>query len=686
MTALRIKTLVAVDVGGTFTDLILLDASTGEIRLAKAPSTPPNYYEGVLNALEQVVGADFSGVDLFVHGTTVHLNALLERKGVPTGIVATKGFGDIYAIGRGSRPRAYDLHFRNPRPIVERKDIFEVTGRLDASGDELEPLSHADLDAAAAAATAKGLSSLAICFLNSYRNKAHEAEATAYLRKTAPHLFVTPSTEICREWREFERTSTAVINAYISPILQNYLRNLRAALRDRGFRKQVFLMQSSGGLISAEEAETRGALTLFSGPVGGNVGSKALSRVTGRRNLICIDMGGTSFEVSIIANGEAIAASERVVAGFPVLAPMVDVLSIGAGGGSLAWNDAGALRVGPQSAGAQPGPVCYGAGGTQPTVTDANLLLGRLRKDKAFAGIALRYDLAANAIADFGGQLGLSQGKMAEGIVQVINARMANAIRTMTVQRGLDPRDFALVAFGGAGPMHAVEIGRELNIDTTIVPNCAGAFSAWGMLKTEIRQDLIETELTQLHRADPASLKDKISRMEAELVSRVTTDEVDADSVLLIHALDLRYKGQEYFLTVPFDPETIGTPGFATDLKAMFDAQYERTYGHKNLAEAVDLVNLRVTAVAPLYPGASETAPDRFIGEEDAGTPLTQLAYFGGEARETIFTRRAAIKEGVATPGPLVIEEASATTVVPPGYSVTADPWGNLIVTRDTGV
>jgi N-methylhydantoinase A len=301
--------LVAVDVGGTFTDLILFDRVNGEMRLAKAPSTPPDYFLGVVNALTDVMGEDFGAVDLFIHGTTVHLNALLERKGVETGLITTKGFADVYAIGRGNRVRMYDLHFRKPEPIVPRDRIFEVEERLDADGEVLAPLAFADLDRALAAARAGNLRALAICFLHAYRNQEHEAAAAAYLREKAPDLFIAPSHEVCREWREFERTGTAVVNAYVSPILRNYLGLLAGALAARGFSRKIFLMQSNGGVIAAGDAETRGVLTLMSGPVGGNVGSHALSRLTGRPNLICIDMGGTSFEVSLIVGGEAAAAA-----------------------------------------------------------------------------------------------------------------------------------------------------------------------------------------------------------------------------------------------------------------------------------------------------------------------------------------------------------------------------------------
>jgi N-methylhydantoinase A len=420
----------------------------------------------------------------------------------------------------------------------------------------------------------------------------------------------------------------------------------------------------------------------MSGPVGGNVGAHALSRITGRPNLICIDMGGTSFEVSLIVGGEAAAATEKTIAGLTVLAPMVDVHSIGAGGGSIAWNDDGGLRVGPQSAGAAPGPACYGAGGVEPTVTDANLALGRLRADKPFAGrIHLRPDLATAAIDGLGREFGLSTTAMAEGILQVINARMANAIRTMTVQRGIDPRDFALVAFGGAGPMHAPFIGAELGIRQTIVPNFAGAFSAWGMLKTTVKHDLVQTHAVALARTRWPDLEAGFRPLEAELTARLDADGMAGGS--FERSLDLRYVGQEYYLTIALAGLDVADPEFAAMLKARFDDAYEAAYGHKNVAEQVEVVNLRIRATAPLYDGARNDRPDRFVSAPSTGRGDARPVIFDGSPHPTRFIARADIGSGARLSGPLIVEEQSCTSVAPPGYRVSRDAWGNLIIERE---
>jgi N-methylhydantoinase A len=395
-------------------------------------------------------------------------------------------------------------------------------------------------------------------------------------------------------------------------------------------------------------------------------------------------MGGTSFEVSLIVDGEAAAATEKTIAGLTVLAPMVDVHSIGAGGGSIAWSDEGGLRVGPQSAGAAPGPACYGAGGVDPTVTDANLALGRLRADKPFAGrITLRPDLAQQAIDRLGAGLGLPTEAMAEGIVRVINSRMANAIRTMTVQRGIDPRSFALVAFGGAGPMHAAAIGEELGIRETIVPNFAGAFSAWGMLKTEVKHDLVQTHLIELARTSRRELDAQFLALESELVARLDSDGMARSGVSLLRSLDLRYVGQEYYLTIPLAEGDCDDAAFAAGLKERFDRAYESTYGHKNVAEQLELVNLRIRATAPLYVGSG--GPDRFVSADSAhiGGGMVRPVIFGGQAWDTRFIARSEVAAGDRLRGPLIVEEQSCTSVVPPGYTLTQDPLGNLIIQRE---
>ena len=376
---------VGVDIGGTFTDLVAIDTKRNELLLAKSPSTPSDFSVGVIDVLNEV-SEDFDRIQIFIHGTTAPLNAFLERKGARTALLTTKGFGDVYVIRRGNRVRMYDLQYCNPEPLVPRSLTYEIEERLDAKGNVLTPVDEDDLFQVLTDLRDQKVESAAICFINSYINPVHEQAVADFLRRNAPEIFVAPSYDICREWREFERTSTVVINAYIAPILKKYLDTLATSLKERGFNKKIFLMQSNGGLISADEAQSKALLSLMSGPIGASVGAKVLSQRINQPNLICIDMGGTSFEVSLVIDGKEAVVSETEIEGFPVLTPLVDIHSIGAGGGSIAWNDAGALHVGPQSAGAEPGPACYGMGGEEATVTDANVVLGRIDPDNFLGG------------------------------------------------------------------------------------------------------------------------------------------------------------------------------------------------------------------------------------------------------------------------------------------------------------
>jgi N-methylhydantoinase A len=597
--------------------------------------------------------------------------------------LTTRGFGDVYAMGRGSRDRMYDLHYRNPEPLVPRRRVFEIDERMDARGEVLTPLDRSALPGILERLREQQVQSLAICFLHSYVNPQHEREAAEYLEREAPDLFVSPSHRVCREWREYERTSTAVLNAYVSPILDRYLESLRGELRERGYQKKIYLMQSNGGLIDTDEASSRGVLTLMSGPVGGSVGSLALSSQIREGNLICTDMGGTSFDVSLVVGGKAAGTSERKLGGLPLLAPMVDIHTIGAGGGSIAWNDSGSLRVGPRSAGAVPGPACYGRGGTEPTVTDANLVLGRVDPD-GFLGGAMRLsrERAEAAVDALAAEFGLSRSSMAEGILDVVNSQMANAIRSVTVSKGIDPRGFALVAFGGAGPMHATFIATELEIDHVIVPRAAGAFSAWGMLTTDLRHDLSQTYIVGLAELRMEGLDRAFAEIEESLRALLDSEGVAPSDMKFKRSLDMRYRGQEYFINVALPDDLSST----TELKPLFDEQYERTYGHKNLAEGVETVNLRVQGTGTL--GKKENVIEAPLAAEMDGArqPLHRRTIFEGEPLDTLFIARSRIPEGEVIEGPAIVEETSATTVIPPGFQVSLDPFGNLRIERKGGL
>jgi len=461
---------VALDIGGTFTDVVVYDEATDTYLTGKSPTTPDDLASGVEAALPPSV-QDLSDVQYFVHGTTVGLNALLQRRGERVMLLATSGAGDVYHIARGDRIDVYNARYRKPTPLVPRRDVIEIDGRLDFRGNELEPLDESAITETAARIRNEGVNSVAIAFLFSYLNPSHENRAKSILQELLPDVSISVSSDVAREWREYERTSSAVLDAYIAPAVSRYLTELSRRLQNRGLDSELLVMQSSGGIISAPAAAKRPLQTLLSGPVGGTAGGVALGEILQRENLICIDMGGTSLDLSLVTRGAADLSPEATIEGYPILMPVVDLHTIGAGGGSIAYTEGGGLRVGPRSAGADPGPACYGRGGTDATVTDANLVLGRI-DPRYFLGGNMTLDVAQaeQAVGRLANELNMDPGDLADGIIQVVNAKMAQAIRTVTVERGIEPRDFAIVAFGGAGPMHAAALAVELGVPEVIVP------------------------------------------------------------------------------------------------------------------------------------------------------------------------------------------------------------------------
>ena len=676
------RVYVGIDVGGTFTDLAVYDAASRRFATVKVPSTPPAFWPSVVDGLAQA-GVAPDRHTTVLHGTTVHLNAFLERKGARAALVTTRGFRDVYEMRRGNRPQPYDLHFSYPAPLVRRADTYEVDERTLASGQVLRRPEAGALDELAAVLAAGHYESVAVCLLHSYLNPENEALVADALQRRLPGTLVTASHAICREWREYERTSTAVINAYVSPVLQRYLDQLLEALARRS-NTRLFLLQSSGGLMNATGAGPRGVLSLLSGPVGGNVAGRALSQETGLPNLICIDMGGTSFEASLVIDGESAVRHEREVGGFPILAPMVDIHTVGAGGGSIAWNDNGALRVGPHSAGAMPGPACYGRGGVQPAVTDANLALGRLQDGAAFGDIRLDREKARAAVAALAGQFGLETDAMAQGILDVINEQMANAIRTITVRRGIDPRSFALVAYGGAGPMHAAEIARLLGVGVVVVPRAAGAFSAWGMLQSDLLHDRAESILVDIDGLGPedwAALGHRCEGIEAELMRLLGEDGIGADKAGFQRSFDIRYRGQEHAIPVVLPREGfVDLDAARRELVGQFEAAYRAMFGHVNEDEALEISSLRIRATGATSLAAAQLLAAQAAADVAPAPDRTGTVSFGGVEREIRFIAREALVAGERVPGPCVIEEATCTTVVPPDFECTLDPIGNLIL------
>jgi N-methylhydantoinase A len=670
---------VSMDIGGTFTDVVTYDERTGTVVGGKASTTPHDLSEGVLAGLEEAVPSP-EDIGFLVHGTTQGLNAFLERRGVRVLLLATAGHEDSYHIARGPRERLYDLQYRKPEPLVPRRDIVPIPGRLAADGSELVPLDEDAVRAAAVRARDEGHGAVAVGFLFSYKNAEHELRARAIIREVLGEDFaISLSHEAAKEWREYERTSSAVVDAYTGPVVRRYLSDLENRLDDRGLGVPLHVMQSSGGILTAQTARARPLQTLLSGPVGGAMACAELSQLSGRPNLIGVDMGGTSFDVSLVVDGEPDYAPEARLEGLPMLMTVVNIHTVGAGGGSIAWSEAGGLRVGPKSAGATPGPACYGRGGIEPTVTDANLVLGRIEAE-GFAGGQMTLDLekAESAVESLAGSFGLDRTAMAEGICDVANSKMAQAIRTITVSRGIEPRDSSLVAFGGAGPMHAVFLAQELGIAETIVPRLPGAFSAWGMLQTKIRKDFTEPYFFLDQDLDPADMARILAGLEQEGLDELATEGVEPHMRTASHAIDIRYAAQEYTLTVPLEhADEPLEPGFLATVTARFASMHQARYGHANLGAPIEIVMLRTTTLGDL----GKPEPQKWPQSVSTTYPQeVRSVVFGGQALDTVVVRRDDLHIGHELAGPAVILENTATTVVPPGFDITVDDIGSLII------
>ncbi len=660
---------IAIDIGGTFTDLVT-ETPEGETRSTKVLSTPEELVKGVMNAVE-AAEIDLDQVSLFVHGTTAGLNALLQRRGAKVALVTTRGFRDVYLIGRGSRPAMYDIHYKKPAPLLDRAGIFEVDERLNADGSELTPIDVDSVRKVADAIRGEGYTSIAVCLIHAYANGEHERQVRDVLAESLPDIPLSLSHEVSPVWREYERTSTTVMSAYITPIMSTYLAELENELHQHGLSVPVYITESNGGVMTAAMAASKSVLTLFSGPVGGVVGVRSIGADIGQANLIGIDIGGTSFDVSLVQDGQVSLQPEYQLQGLPILAPAVEVNTIGAGGGSLIWQDAGRLHVGPESAGAQPGPASYGFGGDQPTVTDANVVLGRLPARQRLAGtLALDVSAARSALSAVGEKLGLDAASLGEQALEVTHFKMAEAIRELTVERGLDPRDFTLCAFGGAGGLHAAALADELGIEKIIVPALPGAFSAWGMLQSGVRHDAIRTFYRPLADAAP-QVAEALGSLHREMTQILAAEGVPEAEQRFEAAADLRYTGQEYSLTLGLD-----SWDSVDGLADRFHEAYDARYGHSNRHERVEFAALRLAGLAaPADRLRSPTARPR-PGE------AVEVVYtrFGGRDLETGVFRRDAMPEEVE--GPAIVLEANCTTLVPPDWSARVIEDRHLMLER----
>ena len=672
--------LAGVDVGGTFTDLLFMDETAGDVRLAKVPTTADNQAFGVLAALERA-GVDPASLDLLVHGTTTTTNALLERKLATTGLITTRGFRDVLELGRRTRPKPYGLTgwFE---PLIPRELRLEVDERMDAEGRVVVPLDEDAVAAAARELLALGCESVVIHFLHAYRNPEHERRARRIVAALWPNDHVTAGHEILSEFREYERGTAAAVNACVQPILARYLSRLVEELASRSYRHDVLVMRGNGGTVSARVAADTAVNTVMSGPASGVMAAAWAATRAGFENVITYDMGGTSCDVGLVREGVPAVSSElEVEYAVPIHVPMVDVHTIGAGGGSIAFvNEAGLLQVGPESAGAAPGPICFGRGGERVTITDANLLLGRLNPNTLLSvekpvpldSIASRFD------EQIGAPLGLDAEEAAAAVLRIANDRMAGALRMVSLSRGHDPRDFALFAFGGAGPLHAADLARELGIPRVVVPARPGITNALGCMVADLRHDFVRTVNTPLAALDVRTVHETLAEQIRQGREMLGRERVQFDAVRVIHSADMQFQGQSHILSVPLES---ATPGI-DELQRLFEAAYWHRFEVELPEIRAVLVNLH-TAVLGRRPGidlASLAGGRGAGGEADAGAAELRTVRFAAGRCETRILRRESLGPGSTLEGPAVIEQLDSTTVLPPGLRGAVDDSGNLII------
>jgi N-methylhydantoinase A len=677
--------IVGIDVGGTFTDLTAVDDATGKVVVTKVPSKPRNESAAVLSGLA-ALGIAGRDVRRLVHGTTVGTNAVLERRGARVAILTTAGFRDLIEIGRTKRniPALFVPTFVRPKPVVERKHRFEIVERLAADGAVLVELDPASVERALDAAAASGAEALAVCLLHAYLNPAHERAVADLAKGRYPRLPVSCSADVVAEYREFERFSTTVLNAYLQPIMDGYLAGLEERLRATGYTHGVLTVASSGGMMTTETARRLPIKTIFSGPAGGVSQACFVGEVAGARDFITYDMGGTSTDVCLVRDLAPLTTSDGMLGAFPVKVPQLDMHSVGAGGGSIAWLDVdGSLQVGPRSAGASPGPVAYGLGGTEPTVTDANVVLGRIGTTKRLGGsIAIDAAGARRALAELATRLGssLTIEALAEGVITIAIARMTSAIREISIQRGHDPRDFTLIAFGGAGPMHALALAQEIGIPRVLVPRHPGNFSALGLLASQIKHDDVRTRVGPL-RDRLVVAAELFGEMEDAARHQLSLEGFTASEQRLVRSLDLRYRGQAFELNVAVGDGGVNELALDT-IEAAFHRQHLAAYGHSSPGAAIELVNARLTAYG-LVPRPSSEHRRSAETSLDGALVERRPVWFAGAPRDCPVWERERLPESSEIRGPAIVEEFGATTIVPPGWRGQVDAYGNLRFERE---
>ncbi|MCY4185436.1 MAG: hydantoinase/oxoprolinase family protein [Rhodobacteraceae bacterium] len=680
---------VATDVGGTFTDLVCFEIAgkTGQstVSTAKSATTPPDYETGMMNVIEKA-GVDLARVNYLAHGTTVVINALTERKGVKVGLITTEGFRDTLEIARGNRPDFFNLHYEKPPPFVPRYLRCELPGRMTYQGEEMRPLILDGLVDIINGFKDEGVEAIAISYLHSYANPTHEQATESAVRELWPEVRVVSSHSIAREWREYERTNTAVLSAYVQPVAEGYLRRLDEKLKANGFGGSPYVMQSNCG-VNTLEAIARTPITMIeSGPSSGIWGAAELGKLIGDPNVLALDIGGTTAKCSLIENGNIRIVTDywieksRKSSGYPVMVPVVDLVEIGNGGGSIAWvDDYGKLHVGPQSAGAVPGPASYGKGGAEATTTDANLLLGRINKDY-FCGGEITADMAnvEKTIGNIGKKLGVDTREAARGIVRIANNSMVNALKLVSLNRGFDPRDFTLVAFGGGGGMHAVALAQELGVGKIIIPANSAVFSAWGMTMSDLRRDYFVTCLADLNQSTAEHIEEAFREAEKTALEQFAGENIDRGEISFTRFAKLRYQNQEHTTEVELKGAIAGEK--ISNIVDSFKEVYEREYTYR-LDAPVEMVGIHLVAVAEV---GKLSLPARQTTGRDISTAVKEVRevdYALEGIHEATTYDGSRLEPGMAFEGPAIIEEEGTTIVVHPGNRTVVDDYGNYIIT-----
>ncbi|MBS9463939.1 hydantoinase/oxoprolinase family protein [Flagellimonas sp. 389] len=682
---------VATDIGGTFTDLVFFDydRTTKEVKnveVSKSSTTPGEFEKGILNTIKKI-DLDLNTIDFFAHGTTVVINAITERKGSKTALITTEGFRDVLEIARGTRPDLYNFNFKKEEPFVERYLRQEVKERINYLGEVITPLDESEVDKHIDEFVKENVEAIAICFLHGYKNPIHEKKLAAYIRSKYPQFEVITSHEVTREWREYERTSSTVLSAYVKPIATKYLNNLTHHLQKLGYKNNLYVMQSNGGITTVEDVKTNPITLIESGPASGMLGAVVLGRTIGKKNLLVLDIGGTTAKCSLIENGVPKIVTTyniertKTQAGFPILTPVIDIVEIGNGGGSIAWlDDGGKMRVGPKSAAANPGPSSYGKGGSDFTTTDANVVCNRIHKDYFLGGeLKPDFDSLEKAAKPLCKELNMTLGEVARGVIRVANSNMINALKSVSVNKGYDPRDFSLVVIGGGGPMHGVYLAEELQMPEVIVPLNAGVFSAFGMLMSDLRRDYIRTDVMDLNADNFSIVKNVFQEMKNEAIAAYERDAYNKGDITFEYYLDLRYAGQEHSVKLGLtDLDDLKMD----EIEKSFHQLHKKRYAFSLTDTKIEIVNYHLVAEVIVNKPVIAKVESKKSSIKDALIATEKVDFDELGIHKSSFFDREKLAPEMIVSGPAIIIEHSTSTVVPPDHQFIIDEYANIVISK----